>query len=224
MSRVEEPTEPGEGPLPSRSPKPRPPRGEGDEARRPRPGRRLLAVAVAVLALLLVARLSGLADRSPEVLVGELRALVLSWGAGGALLFVVLFAVGELLQIPGLVFVAAAVLSYGRLHGGLLAYFAGLVSVSVSFAVFRALGGAALADLERPWLRKVLGRLRERPVRTIATLRAVLLLSPPLNAALALSRVRFRDYLAGSALGLLPPVAGFVLLFERCLLWLGWAL
>jgi uncharacterized membrane protein YdjX (TVP38/TMEM64 family) len=117
--------------------------------------------------------------------------------------------------VPGLVFVAAGVLAYGPRVGGLVSYGAALVSISVSFGVVRALGGRALGDT------RVMQKLDLRPVRTIAALRLFLVLSPPLNYALALSRVRFRDYLLGSALGLAPPTALAAIFFDRVLAWLG---
>jgi uncharacterized membrane protein YdjX (TVP38/TMEM64 family) len=63
----------------------------------------------------------------------------------------------------------------------------------------------------------LLGRLDAHPVRVVALLRVVLIHSPQLNYALALSSLRYRDYLLGSALGLVLPVAVEVLLVERLL-------
>ena len=60
----------------------------------------------------------------------------------------------------------------------------------------------------------MLARLDERPVTTVIVLRTLLWLAPPLNYALALSSIRFRHYLIGSALGLLLPVAGAALFFD----------
>jgi uncharacterized membrane protein YdjX (TVP38/TMEM64 family) len=42
-------------------------------------------------------------------------------------------------------------------------------------------------------------------------------MAPPLNYALALSNVRFRSYLLGTALGLLAPITGLVLLSDQLL-------
>ena len=42
---------------------------------------------------------------------------------------------------------------------------------------------------------------------TLALIRAVMFISPPLNTALALSRIRFRDFALGSAVGLILPMA-----------------
>ena len=66
-------------------------------------------------------------------------------------------------------------------------------------------------------MQKAMDKLERRPVRTVAALRVALIVSPPLNYALALSPIRFRDYFAGSAMGLAAPVAGWIFLSE-CIL------
>ena len=149
----------------------------------------------------------------------RIRELVQHAGAAGVAIYLLAFTVGELLHIPGLVFVGAAVLSWGRLGGGVVAYVGALVSLSLSFLVVRGIGGKALADVQWKWrpVRALLARLDRQPIATIALLRLILWIAPALNYALALSAVRFRDYLAGSAIGLLLPVAILSLVVERLL-------
>jgi uncharacterized membrane protein YdjX (TVP38/TMEM64 family) len=129
------------------------------------------------------------------------------------LLFVVLFVAAELVHVPGLLMEAAAVLAWGP-GGGFLASFVGaLASVTVSFLVVRGVGGTPLVALRWAWARRLLGRLEREPLRVVVLLRLTLWMFPPLNYALALSPVRFRDYVLGSALGLLLPLAAFSALF-----------
>src|SRR5579883_1459269 len=139
---------------------------------------RLVLLAALLGALLLAGKLSGIGAR---LSAAELRALTLRAGAWGWALFTAVFALGELIHVPGLVFVAGGVLAYGRLWGGLLSWAAALVSISVTFFVVRAIGGRPLAEAESAWLRRVLSRLEARPVRTVALLRVVFILSPTLN-------------------------------------------
>lgn len=143
-------------------------------------------------------------------------------GAGllGLLAFLGVFAVGELLHVPGLVFVAAAIVAYGQLVGGFAGYLGALVSVSVSFVVVRVVGGQPLADVKRPFLKKWLDRLDAKPIRSVAVLRLILWMAPPLNYALAMSNLRFREYLIGSAIGLVIPITIVAVLFEFFLAWL----
>ena len=127
-------------------------------------------------------------------------------GPLGAPLLFAATALGELIHIPGLVFVGVSVAVWGKLAGGLIGFGAAVFSVSVSFVVVRAVGGKALAEIERPFMKRMMARLEARPILTVFVLRLVLIMSPPLNYALALSSIRMRDYVVGSALGLAPPI------------------
>lgn len=172
---------------------------------------RLLALALVLGGLVGLGRAFGLHER---LTVEGVRATVGEAGAWGVLVFVVVFCLGELIHIPGLVFVAAGVLCWGQALGGAASYVAALASLALTFAVVRGVGGAPLGGLERPWVQRALARLEARPVATVALLRVVLILSPPLNYALALSPLRFRHYMLGSAVGIVPPILFAVFFFE----------
>jgi uncharacterized membrane protein YdjX (TVP38/TMEM64 family) len=85
----------------------------------------------------------------------------------------------------------------------------------VSFFIVRGVGGKPLGAVRWRFVRRILAQLDAHPLRTVIILRSILWMAPQLNYALALSNVRFRDYLVGSALGLILPLAGMVLLFDR---------
>jgi len=141
--------------------------------------------------------------------------LALGWLA--APLFLLVMAAGELLHLPGMVFVVAARLVFGASVGFALGYVGAVFAVTVSFVVARQLLAAARAT-DEPWrprwrfLQRALARLESHPVQTIALLRLVLWLAAPLSYALASSNVKVRDQVMGSALGLFAPVLVAVLL------------
>lgn len=165
---------------------------------------RLALLAVFLIGLFVLGAATGWADRFT---LEGIREAIADAGVWGFAVFLGAFALGELLHVPGFLFVAAAVLAYGRFVGGAAAYVGAVVSVIVSFAVVRGVGGRALGGLKNARVRRILDRLEERPVRVVALLRLLLWMAPPLNYALALSPVRFRDYVVGSALGLILPIA-----------------
>lgn len=176
-----------------------------------------MALAVVIVATLVVARATGVHESlTPD----GIRAKVAAAGAWGALGFLALFVVGELLHVPGLVFIGAALTVWGPLQGGALGAAGALLSLVTSFVVVRAIGGTALEDVRSGFLRRVLDGLERRPIATVALARAVLVLSPPVTYALALSGIRFRDYFIGSAIGLVPPLTLVVVLFDRISPWL----
>ncbi|MEZ4432087.1 MAG: VTT domain-containing protein [bacterium] len=194
------------------------PAGErGGEAAGPPPRKPWIRVALLVAlvaALYLAAHLTGAAE---SFTVAGLRARVHAAGPIGGAVFVLCFIVGNLIHLPGILFVAVALLAWGRIDGTLLALAGGLVAVTTSFVIVRAVGGTPLAAPRHPWARAVLAHLDERPVAVIALLRLAFQFSPPVNYALALSRVRLRDYLVGSTLGLAVFMTGVALLFEEVL-------
>lgn len=168
-------------------------------------------VGAALVVLMLVAG-AILARRSG--LDGDaLQARLLSLGIFAAPAFIAAFALGELLHLPGILFVVAARVVFGPTLGLALGYAGAVVALTVSFFVARHLVAAARATSE-PWrpkwrpLRAAFERLESHPVKSIALLRLVLWLAPPLTYALAATKIRARDHLIGCAVGLVVPVIG----------------
>jgi len=127
-------------------------------------------------------------------------------GPVGVVLFVAVFAGSTLLGVPGVVFLVAAVLTWGPWLGSAVGLVGALVTAAVNFTVMRRVGGTAPTPRAR-WMRQALAGLERRPQLITAALRATTVLAPPVTAALALSSIRTRDYLVGSAVGLLAPIA-----------------
>ncbi len=172
---------------------------------------RLVALALVLVGTFVIGHAAG---ASEHLSAEGLRRLVEGAGAAGVVGFVVLFVVGELVHVPGLVFVGAAVALWGPAHGGAIAGVGALLSLVTSFVVVRAIGGTPLGAVKSGLARRVLRHLDLRPVTTVAVVRAVFILSPPITYALALSGIRFRDYFVGSAVGLVPPLTVAVLVTD----------
>ncbi|MEO0325025.1 MAG: VTT domain-containing protein [Myxococcota bacterium] len=184
-----------------------------EERRGPARWRLLALVGVFALSFAL-AKLTGLGD---QLTLEGIRTFMEGAGALGFFAFLAIFALGELLHVPGVVFVAAAIVAYGPVLGGIAGYLGALASVSVSFFVVRGVGGQQLAAVRRPFIQRMLARLDAQPVRVVALLRVALWMAPPLNYALAMSSVRFRAYLIGSALGLALPLTGAAIFIDALL-------
>src|SRR5207244_2893555 len=104
--------------------------------------------------------------------------------------------------LPGMAFVLGARLAFGSVAGGVLGYAAGICSITVPFVTARLLRRQQAV----PWRPKhrlaarALELMETHPVRGIFLLRIFFWFNPPLSYALALTPIRFRDYLVGSAL------------------------
>jgi len=145
-------------------------------------------------------------------LEGDDREELIALGWLAQPIFLLAFVAGELLHLPGLLFVAVARVVFGPTAGLALGYVGAVFAIGVAFAVSRQLVSAARATRE-PWrprwvfARRAFEKLEARPVRTIALLRVVFGLAPPLTYALAATPVRAREHLLGCAIGLVVPVA-----------------
>ena len=115
--------------------------------------------------------------------------------------------------------VVAGVAVYGPVQGLALSIVGGLVAICFSFWFARLVGGQALEQVQQPFMRKILDRLDERPILTVVILRLIFVMSPPVNYALALSSLRFRDYLIGSLIGLPVPLIVLGLVADRLVQW-----
>jgi len=171
---------------------------------------RLLAVVLFLVVLAAWFELSGLTEHFD---LAFMRQTILRHEAGGLVLFVLLFSLGNLVQIPGLLFLAAAVLTLGKIGGGIVTYVA-VVSCGVTFVVIRFLGGDALRQLRNRVAKRILKELDRHPIGSVALLRLLLQTAPPVNYALALSGLKFRHYMLGTLIGLPLPLAVYCLFFE----------
>jgi uncharacterized membrane protein YdjX (TVP38/TMEM64 family) len=170
----------------------------------------LLLLTVVIVGLWIAAWATGVTGRFTSESIGSLLAGRSLWGI---VVFAVLFSGGQLLRVPSTVFVAAAVTVYGR-NPGIVVALGALVSATVSFALVRTIAGHALADVQRPLVRRLLRNIDNRPVMTVALLRLMFQTAPPLNYALPMTALRWRDHLVGSVLGLPAPVIVMAFFFD----------
>lgn len=182
---------------------------------------RLAAVVLFMAALWALVRFTGLQEQFTLQFVHDSfeHHIVV-----GLLAFSGLFALGNLVQIPGWLFLAAAVLALGRLWGGLATYLAACFSCCTTFWIVHWLGADALRELKGRWSQRLFARLDAHPTQSVLALRLLFQTVPALNVALALSGVRFRSYLLGTLLGLPLPILAYVLFLDSLARLLHWPL
>jgi uncharacterized membrane protein YdjX (TVP38/TMEM64 family) len=183
-----------------------------------RSSHRLLLVIGFLLGLFLLFEALGI---RAQFSLEALQELILMHPVAGLLLFILLFTLGNLIQIPGWIFLAAAVLALGRVYGGIATYLAAIVSCVFTFLTIRYLGGNALRELDNRLAQRLLAGLDRHPLVSIIVLRTLFQTVPALNYSLALSGVPFRTYLLGTLLGLPLPIALYCLFFDYLAMWLN---
>jgi uncharacterized membrane protein YdjX (TVP38/TMEM64 family) len=173
--------------------------------------RRLIGVVLFLVSLWVVFEVSGLRSHLNLAFV---RDQLLGHPITGLMLFVFFFAIGNLIQIPGWIFLAAAVLALGQFMGGIATYIAASISCIVTFLLIRFLGGHALRQIDNKTLARILARLDAHPVQSTVLARIVFQTLPALNYALAMSGLKLRHYVVGTLLGLPLPIALYCVFFD----------
>lgn len=180
---------------------------------------RRLTLALAVLALTLL--LTALWLRLPveaRPTIAELLAVAEKWRASPIAPFVALacFVVGGLVVFPVNLLMAATIIVFGPLAGGVLALLGSVLSAAAVYEVGRLLPLRVA--------RRVLGargeRLRERIVGhgivAVAIVRIVPIAPYSIVGFMAgAARIHRGDYLIGTALGMLPGVVLYALFVDR---------
>jgi len=173
---------------------------------------RFLMLAAGIGGLYWLAHSGGFLE---DVSVESVRTQVADAGPWGGVVYLIAFFVGVMLYLPGMVFIIAGILAFGKVHGAMLALLGGVGSATISMALLRLVGGKLLLEIERPLVKKLLSKLHDRPIRTVAVMRILLWVSPPLNTALALTGIRHREHFIGTVLGLTPVVLIVALTIEQ---------
>ena len=97
------------------------------------------------------------------------------------------------------------------------------ISCAISFLVVRRIGGQALAEVQWSLIQRIMSRLDEHPIATVALLRLCFFLAPVINYILALSSVSFKDFIVGTIVGLVLPLTIAVFFIEQLIQWMGWS-
>lgn len=179
------------------------------------PAKRKVRLLIAGVVIATIVTCAILARRA-GIDANYIKSMLAGLGPFAVPAFVVVFIVGQFLSLPGVLFLVAGRVLFGPAVGLVLGYGSALTAVSLSFASARVLlprtrsGDVAFRPRWKP-LARAFDRLEAQPIRTVALLRTIFWLSAPFNYALASSRIKARDYIIGSALGLLLPVPVIVL-------------
>lgn len=160
---------------------------------------KLAVLLLLLLGVVLVERLRGWPD------VQLLQDRVEAAGPVGALVFVGGYMVLCLLPAPKALLTALGGVLYGLWLGALLSWAAAVIGACVAFGLGRLLGREAVDRLSRGRLEDADRLLTEHGLGAVVAVRLVPVIPfTAINYAAGLTGVRTRDYVLGSALGMVP--------------------
>jgi len=132
-------------------------------------------------------------------------------GMWAPLLFIFVYALGVCLFVPGTLLTALGAAIFGAYWGFLYVWIGAMIGASAAFWIGRTLGREFAASLIGDRLKKYDDAIERNGFATVLYLRLVYFPFTPMNFGMGLTKVRFRDYFAGTGLGIL--VGTFIFTF-----------
>ncbi|MHC1743343.1 MAG: TVP38/TMEM64 family protein [Syntrophobacteraceae bacterium] len=127
------------------------------------------------------------------------------------LAYVVVYAVGVCLFVPGTLLTTLGAAIFGPYFGFLYVWVGAMIGSTLAFFIGRYLGRDFAASLIGDKLKKYDEAVERKGFATVLYLRLVYFPFTPMNFGMGLTRVRFRDYFAGTGLGII--VGTFIFTF-----------
>ncbi len=127
------------------------------------------------------------------------------------LAFMIVYAAGVCLFIPGTLLTALGAAIFGPYLGFVYVWLGAMIGSSLAFFIGRYLGRDFAASLIGDKLKKYDDGIERNGFATVLYLRLVYFPFTPMNFGMGLTKARFKDYFAGTALGII--VGTFIFTF-----------
>jgi uncharacterized membrane protein YdjX (TVP38/TMEM64 family) len=161
-----------------------------------------------IVAAVVMVRFTGVRD---FLTVEKFGALLAAAGFWAPLAFILVYAVGVCLFIPGTLLTALGAAIFGPYWGFLYVWVAAMLGAAGGFLIGRYLGREFAASLIGDRLKKYDDAIERNGFATVLYLRLVYFPFTAMNFGMGLTKVGFRDYLWGTGLGIL--VGTFIFTF-----------
>ena len=143
--------------------------------------------------------------------VEKLSGLKQSLGWWGPLAFIIFYAAGVSILLPGTLLTGLGGALFGPYLGTVVNLIGAIIGASAAFLIGRTLGREYAASLIGDKLKKYDDAIERNGFATVLYLRLVYFPFTPMNFGMGLTKVRFWDYFFGTVLGIL--VGTFILTF-----------
>lgn len=140
-----------------------------------------------------------------------LRGYLNAAGVWAPLVYMLIYAVGVCLFVPGTLLTGLGAAIFGAWWGFLYVWIGAMLGASAAFVIGRTLGREFAAGLIGDKLRKYDDAIARNGFATVLYLRLVYFPFTPMNFGMGLTKVRFMDYFWGTGLGII--VGTFIFTF-----------
>ncbi len=181
--------------------------GQGKESRKSATIKALILLLFLILAIYIVRFTSVREFLTREALGNFLNAA----GFWAPLLFILVYAVGVCLFVPGTLLTALGAAIFGSYWGFLYVWIGAMLGASAAFWIGRTLGREFAASVIGDRLKKYDDAIERNGFAAVLYLRLIYFPFTAMNFGMGLTKVRFWDYFFGTALGII--VGTFIFTF-----------
>jgi uncharacterized membrane protein YdjX (TVP38/TMEM64 family) len=161
-----------------------------------------------IVAAILIVRLTPVKDYLSAEALGKFLDAVGFWAP---LVFMVIYAVGVCIFLPGTLLTGLGAAIFGAYWGFVYVWFGAMAGASAAFFIGRTLGREFASTLIGNKLKKYDDAIERNGFATVLYLRLVYFPFTPMNFGMGLTKVHFRDYFFGTGLGII--VGTFIFTF-----------
>lgn len=173
-----------------------------------RPVMKAVALGIFVVAAIVIVRYTPLRGYLKAEALGQFLDAAGFWAP---LFFIVIYAVGVCLFLPGTLLTGLGAAVFGPYRGFVFVWIGAMLGAGAAFWIGRTLGREFAASLVGNRLQKYDDAIERNGFATVLYLRLVYFPFTPMNFGMGLTKVRFWDYVAGTGLGII--VGTFVFTF-----------
>jgi len=167
-----------------------------------------IAFAAFIIAAILLIRFTPVKN---YLTVDALGSFLEAAGLWAPVVYMMIYAVGVCLFLPGTLLTGLGAAIFGAYWGFLYVWIGAMMGASAAFFIGRTLGRDFAASLIGNKLKKYDDAIERNGFATVLYLRLVYFPFTPMNFGMGLTKVRFRDYVAGTGLGII--VGTFIFTF-----------
>ena len=163
---------------------------------------------VFVVAAIIIIRYTPIKDYLSAEALGRFLDAVGIWAP---VVFMVIYAGGVCLFLPGTLLTGLGAAIFGPYWGFVYVWFGAMAGASIAFWIGRTLGREFASSLIGDKLKKYDDAIERNGFATVLYLRLVYFPFTPMNFGMGLTKVHFRDYFLGTGLGII--VGTFIFTF-----------
>lgn len=171
----------------------------------------LIKISILILFIAVAIYLVRFSPAKQYLTTEQLGLFLDSAGIWAPLMFVLIYATGVCLFIPGTLLTALGAAVFGPYWGFLYVWIGAMIGASLAFLIGRYLGRGFAASLIGDRLKRYDDSIGRNGFTTVLYLRLIYFPFTPMNFGMGLTKVRFRDYFSGTALGII--VGTFIFTF-----------